>query len=436
MQRHSSHQHVLIHLNPCPHYPPPSPHSDDYFLKLSTRQSIKRRATDYPDQRPSKMVLIEVEDKKESFDYRDLTNLRRSISRAKLQKRKGKIIPRNRVEAVSALEDLVNSCEPTAKLIKCINNDIVMLATDSTLQLIRENYQCFGDGTFRYCPKYFGQLYTLHVFKDGFYIPVVYFLLPNQTQKTYTNMFAMLRDKVGSNHITVMNLDFEKSAMNAFKSIFPSSVLRGCRFHLAQAWQRKFREMGFQKDYNSGKGPIANFLKSIFGIPCMPHEEVPEFFREHLSKSAPSQLKKFVFYLEKYYMLPNSIFPPQLWASVGHLDMKFTTNGCENFHRHLKDWFSSPKPNIYTFLDTLQLISISSEINAKSTKPVRPDNSSYIQKLWNEAQRDNITKTVFISLCAQSVQPISKTKKSKLRRSQRILKLIRQSRTKKMNVNN
>ena len=103
------------------------------------------------------------------------------------------------------------------------------------------------------------------------------------------------------------NLDFEKSAMNAFKSIFPFSELRGCRFHLAQAWQRKFREMGFQKEYNSGKGPIAKFLKSIFGIPCMPYQEIPEFFKEELTKSAPTQLQKFIHYLEKNYMLPNSV---------------------------------------------------------------------------------------------------------------------------------
>ena len=57
-------------------------------------------------------------------------------------------------------------------------------------------------------------------------------------------------------NIPFMNLDFKVGYMNAFKIVFPNSVVRGCQFHIAQAWQRKFHELGFQKVYNSGKEPV------------------------------------------------------------------------------------------------------------------------------------------------------------------------------------
>ena len=67
--------------------------------------------------------------------------------------------------------------------------------------------------------------------------------------------------------------------------------------------------MGLQKQYNSRKGKIARFLKSLFGMPCLPANEVSEFFREVLTKNAPPQLQPFMTYLKKMYMMPNSTHP-------------------------------------------------------------------------------------------------------------------------------
>ena len=84
--------------------------------------------------------------------------------------------------------------------------------------------------------------------------------------------------------------------------------------------------MGFQKQYNSRKGKIARFLKSLFGMPCLPANEVSELFREVLTKNAPPQLKPFMTYLKKMFMMPNSTYLPNIWADVGHTNLKNTTN--------------------------------------------------------------------------------------------------------------
>ena len=408
-----------------------NPRSAYYFLKLHTHHRVKRRASEFADQRPAKMVILSIDsDDDDHYTDHDLNNLKRAASRAKMQRRFGKVLPRNREEVIKVLEEqIIERSAPGSNLIKHVKNDIVMLATDKSLEFLKEGtYQVLGDGTFRYCPKYFCQLYTIHIFRNGFYLPVVHFLLPNKFKVTYKRMFMTVKQFVGQDmNIPFMNLDFEVGCMNAFKLVFPNSVVRGCRFHIAQAWQRKFRELGFQKVYNSGKGPVCKFLKSIFGVPCMLPDDIPEFFQEHLSKKAPPQLTEFVEYLQKHYMMPNSTFPPQIWAGVGHSDLKYTTNGCENYHSHFKQWFSSPKPDIYTFLENLKLVTRTYTIKSNTpAKPQSPDlNTLHIRHLFRELQKNNISNSDYIALCATGVQPISKTKRSNFRRSQRVLKQVK-----------
>ena len=50
------------------------------------------------------------------------------------------------------------------------------------------------DGTFRYCPTFFMQLYTIHGTVNGYYMPLVYCLLPNKTQDTYRKMWTVITD--------------------------------------------------------------------------------------------------------------------------------------------------------------------------------------------------------------------------------------------------
>ena len=63
-----------------------------------------------------------------------------------------------------------------------------MLATDDSLGLLCNNsQQVSSDGTFRYAPYTFEQMNTFHIFKDGFYIPVEYFLIQ---QKPHADVFV------------------------------------------------------------------------------------------------------------------------------------------------------------------------------------------------------------------------------------------------------
>ena len=48
--------------------------------------------------------------------------------------------------------------------------------------------ELFIDGTFKCCPRYFYQLYTIHGCKNGNYVPLLYCLLPLKSEACYAKM--------------------------------------------------------------------------------------------------------------------------------------------------------------------------------------------------------------------------------------------------------
>lgn len=53
----------------------------------------------------------------------------------------------------------------------------VIFTCKTNLELISQSSHIFADGTFSYAPKYFEQLYSIHILQNGFYVPVIYFLI-------------------------------------------------------------------------------------------------------------------------------------------------------------------------------------------------------------------------------------------------------------------
>lgn len=94
-------------------------------------------------------------------------------------------MPKSRLDIEQTLNNLQKE---TTKSIKC------MLLNDETTRIIifsNSNLDClcntvdeiFVDGTFKSCPKYFYQLYSVHSSKNGNYVPVLFVLLPSKSEE-------------------------------------------------------------------------------------------------------------------------------------------------------------------------------------------------------------------------------------------------------------
>lgn len=84
-------------------------------------------------------------------------------------------------------------------------------------------------------------MFTIHVYVNTIYIPVVFCLLRNKSAHTYEKMFQLINEKcqeMGSNMCgpETIVVDFEKSIHVGIKNVFQSAKIIGCRFHLAQSW--------------------------------------------------------------------------------------------------------------------------------------------------------------------------------------------------------
>ena len=266
------------------------------FAETEVRRGLKRVYQAYSCEKPGIVIAREIRNvggrKKLEKGFKKVKRFRKVISRQKLKKR-GQL-PKDKHEVIKVLEGLIDDDNtPGAELVRRVEGNIVMLATDESLNLLSENCkQLFSDGTFRYAPKDFSQLYSFHIFREGYYVPVAYFLVRRKNEDTYVSILEMLKDecnKLGlSLNVQYFSLDFEQSAINAIRHMFgPDIPIRTCRFHLCQSWMKKIGELGLKTVYRSRKSEAGQWMRKCFGLPGICIDSVTRFFNDHFVKTAP-----------------------------------------------------------------------------------------------------------------------------------------------------
>ena len=274
-----------------------------------------------------------------------------------------------------------------------------MFSTETNLKFVSEpDIHLFADGTFQYCPKFYYQLYTIHVFRNGQYIPCAFFLLPDKTKQTYINMFQHLVQSCPQSEvnidISVLHLDFEIAVHEAVLSIWPNVLIKACQFHLGQAWYRKIQNLGLSGEYKDSASDIGKWLKKFFGLSYLESADVADCFAFNILQDAPDNEKamKFADYVLNTYVDERAKFHSRIWADP-NLYSKRTTNGCENFHRQLGAMFYSSHPNIFDFAEKLKTIQTNNYLKIRASMNGIPMENPQKQKIVNmrEIQNDFIT---------------------------------------------
>ena len=349
-------------------------------------------------------------------------DLRRFAAAAKHKKRAKKPKePKTHEELISALNNVMNdsSLVDGGNLVQCIKDNVVMLGSEDSFSLLEQySDHIFCDGTFKYAPKMYHQMYTIHIIKENVYVPIVYFLLRNKKTSTYKTMFTMLHEKCPQAAISLAHFDFEIAARNAFAMVYPSAEVRGCRFHLGQAWYRKLASLGLQVTYNIGTSAVAVWLKTCFGMPCLPADDVTEFFKTIMLRQMPTRgphshaVKEFSDYLLNNYINVDSKFPPAMWAGcLDSADHKNTTNGCENFHRHFGTGCLNPHPSVYDWLAHLSMSHKRSVINSQGPQPQLNkkivEEREHLKNVYDALQTNAIDQITFVKLVLKNMFPFS-----------------------------
>lgn len=326
--------------------------------ELSNR--IKRKAQDDLYERPSKVIHKDLAQSSSLLDKvttNDLNLIRKNVYEAR--KKLMPALPKNMDEVFQVLDSLQpKTCKnETFLLVNDSINKIVVFSCYTNLYFLCSVDTVYMDGTFNYSSKFFTQFFTIHGYKNGHYVPLIFCLLPNKNQSVYEMLFKILIDKCYEFslllHLKYIVIDFELAIHNAVKNTWQNVDIIGCRFHLCQSWFRKIQSLGLTRDYKENS-EIGRVLKYFFGLQFLNPTEVADSFSFDLVSHLPvdPRLTKFCDYLVETYISEDSLFPPHIWSCLSS-SLSRTTNSCESFHSNFNKQFYHSHPNIFNFVNVL-----------------------------------------------------------------------------------
>lgn len=403
-------------------------HNHDPSTKRSlavdiVRSSSKKKAIENTHENPKtiirKTLLVDNSGLQNEINHSDIDLIRRSIYRSR--KQLYPVIPKSQKESINQLYNIQSTIKYKNQQFCFINEQksIIIITCSDNLQLLCKSQHVFGDGTFLYCPKYFCQLYTLHVYIHNYYVPVAYVFLTSKSINNYLIMWfeiwKLCNELIGETlHVNIFHSDFEKAAHLATMQIFPNCQLITCTFHLNQIWYRKIvKHKKLLKAYLNEDSEVGLWLKYFFGLSFLPPAEVGDAFTELLSiMPTENECIYFADYVLDTYIDENAEFPPDLWASAPIFDHLRTINGPELFHSHFNNQFYSTRPHVHQVIAVLLEIQIKNKIIINSILKHIPNvlqkettvKIEFIQETWNKYKRGEIDQLQYIKILGLKYQ--------------------------------
>ncbi|XP_025202141.1 uncharacterized protein LOC112599437 [Melanaphis sacchari] len=324
--------------------------------------ACKRKAIDDLFSRPKKVILKELGQSSadcSNFDDTDIHKIRKNIYAARQSLLPN--LPKNVEEVHLTINnmDIKTTSEEQFLLVNDDSKNVLIFSCYQNLKFLCESENIYCDGTFTYSAKHFNQMFTIHGFKNGHYIPVVFCLLVNKSTDTYINTFNHIILKCIELKLTInpksITIDFEQAIHDAVSIVWPDTLIVGCRFHLTQSWFRKIQNLGLVQYYKEKNSEIGSWIRNTFGLTFLSPQEVSKCFIEDFMSIIPNdqRVSQYADYLTDTYISENSIFPPVIWAESSS-SLSRTTNACESFHSHFKENFYKEKPNIFMWLNIIK----------------------------------------------------------------------------------
>ncbi|XP_060845246.1 uncharacterized protein LOC132924821, partial [Rhopalosiphum padi] len=303
---------------------------------ILTRQKVsnklKRKALDDPYEKPCKILHKELR----QGDISSLTTADTTLIRKNIHYARSSIIPKlptNLEELHLALTNLGEIKTNRDEIFLFINNSVKNIVAFSTQSNLKHLTEC-----------------------DVLYVDGTFKSCP----RPFYQLFIIHGAK---NANCIIYADFEEAIHTAISEIFPEVIRKGYRFHLGQSMWRKIQSLGL-------------YLMAI--------------------KPNNQQLHDFCNFFERNYVLPNSKFPPSLWAEFSN-SLQRTTNSCESFHSKLNKILKNVQTDVYVKIR-------SSNVTKKQREVLEKED--YINDIMHQFQNKMLTRLEFIEKLAYKNLPV------------------------------
>ena len=189
----------------------------------------------------------------------------------------------------------------------------------------------------------------------------LFVLLPNKIQATYRWLWEQVQLLFPLAHHAEILIDFEKAAMTSFEHTWPTSMAKGCFFHLTQSLWRKVQAVGLQSQYSYDE-EFANRIRQIAALAFAAPHEVSALFAQVAAQLPSPETDDMIQYFERTYvgrMLPSGscqqpLFSIQIWNYHLHVayGLPRTANAAED--RSFNAIVGCHHPNIWKFISALK----------------------------------------------------------------------------------
>lgn len=258
---------------------------------------------------------------------------------------------------------------------------VIILGCDILLDGLARADMWLADGTFSVVPAIFFQLYSIH-FKLGCGInpAALYCLLTNKTASTYTALLNAIKVLVPAANPSKVLVDFEKAALTAFRTAFPSATVTGCYFHLTQSVIRKVNEIGMKVEYENNEAlqECVRCLPALAFVPVCDVQDAFDILAESMVQhERMDELLSFFEYTYVRGRCPRgreqaprpAMFPLELWnQNESALNgIARTRNIVEGWHHGLQSLLHCHHPTMWTFLTGIKQDMTKQDCNLRSS---------------------------------------------------------------------
>jgi hypothetical protein len=179
-------------------------------------------------------------------------------------------------------------------------NRILIFGRESHSRWSGQMERVFMDGTFSITPPLFSQVFVIMAKRGEYVFPVIYALLPNKQQLTYSQLFTTLVNIWPDFSPASISLDFESALINAAQTKFPSAKIDGCLFHLMKNFRKHLSTAGLLQRYNTDS-EFALRARMIPALAFVPVDKTAEAY-ETLNDELPPELDPILTWFEDNYI--------------------------------------------------------------------------------------------------------------------------------------